>query len=149
MQRAFTQFTVLGEADDHHHHHPKSSVREALPVLHVSEIAERQAEIFLARLWCLLCCPDREADLQAGAAPAPTCCPAAWSWISTHVKGFSWVCGSGVQKLLFPVNGSKPLMKACCCSHTWKQISSEAAAHLSPSLEASDHSNSDWQMKSL
>ena len=84
----------------------------------------------------LLCCQEGETYLQAGAAPAPTCCPAGWGWTSTWVEGFSRVCGSGIQKLLFSVNGIKPLVKACCFSHTWKQISSEATKHLSLPLKA-------------
>lgn len=90
----------------------------------------------LASFQPLLCCQQGGTYLQAGAAPAPKCCPAAGGWTSTWVKGFSWVCGSGIQKLLFSVNGIKLLLKAYCFRHTWKQISSEATKQLSLPLKA-------------
>lgn len=45
---------------------------------------------------------------QEGTAPAPTCCPATHSWSSAELRGFSCVCGPGIQKVHFSVNDIKP-----------------------------------------
>lgn len=111
----------------------QSPYSEALQVLHVSKIAEQQAENnngCLKSFQTLLCCKMGRLTCRQE-QPRPTCCPAASTW----VKGFSCVCGSGIQKPLFSVNGIKPLVRVCCFSHTWKQISSEATKHFSLTLK--------------
>lgn len=54
------------------------------------------------------CCQHGETSRQEGMAPSPTCCPATRSRSSTELRGFSCVCGPGIQKVHFSVNDIKP-----------------------------------------
>lgn len=116
----------------------QSPCSEGFPVLHVSEIAEHQAENF----------PDSDSSngCVMGVLHHSNLCsavrrrgrPAGRNSPSIHVlpgarhpyrsRDFLGSVGVEFRNIYSSVNNVKLLMKACCfSSHTWKQISSGAA----------------------
>lgn len=112
----FMQCWVLREPDPPNTTATRWLCWEVLTVRHASETTEQQAGNFLTQsLVAHVACPTdvgllsaRGDSQQEGTAPAPTCCPATHSWSSAELRGFSCVCGPGIQKVHFSVNDIKP-----------------------------------------
>lgn len=119
----------------------QSPCSEALPVLHVSEIAECQAENFPDSDGCNGCVMGVLHHSNLCSAVRRRGRPAGRSSPSTHVlpgaghpyrsRDFLGSVGVEFRNIYSSVNGIKLPMKACCFSHAWKQISSGAVKSLS------------------